>query len=436
MKIAINTRTNGKFTRKNINGRSHLVTSMRPIRGDIAMNKIFYPNKDVKESFTQLHDLPAPNGHPKINNVHVSAFKPASMNAFNIGGWVRNPKMKGKEVFTEFVLDETVANLSEDGRELIKRIENGEKVGVSTGLNINELEIKSGKDEFGQPFDRIGHGFHFDHVAILLNEKAAGEHAGTEMILNTEDPDNPIYVTCVDDHIKTNELSADDIREQLMSLIKTDREDVFRWVVDIFPESKQFLFKVESGESSKLFKQSYASGEDEITLVGSPVEVVVKKEIKPVLSTNEDQEMNKDLIILSIIANAHNAFTNQDKERLEAMSESQLVDALSAPVDESRAKEVLTNAGYDFDAYDNFKANETQYNAFVEAENKRIDEIKQSILKTNSDYTDEMLDGKSEDELKIINKMIEGTKTAARAPEGAPPAQVNSAANADLNFNF
>ncbi len=93
MYISINSHTSGKFRREMINNRSHLITSMMPIRGDISMNGILYPNKEVKASFQQLHDLPAPNGHPIINGVHVRAFKQASMNAFNVGGFVRNPKM-------------------------------------------------------------------------------------------------------------------------------------------------------------------------------------------------------------------------------------------------------------------------------------------------------------------------------------------------------
>ena len=52
MQIAINTHTSGKFKRETINSRSHIVTTMRPIRGDIAMNGILYPNDEVKKTFT------------------------------------------------------------------------------------------------------------------------------------------------------------------------------------------------------------------------------------------------------------------------------------------------------------------------------------------------------------------------------------------------
>ena len=443
MYISINSHTNGKFKREMINNRSHIVTSMMPIRGDISMNGILYPNKEVKASFEQLHDLPAPNGHPIINGVHVSAFKPASMNAFNVGGFTRDPKMKGKEVFVDFLIDEEVANKSDDGKEIIRRIEAGEKIGVSTGLNINELEIKSGKDDLGAPYDKIGRGFNFDHVAILLNEKAAGEHAGTELILNTANKDEPIHIV----NLVMNEpnqleinldaengLSADSIHEQLNRLIATDNEERFKHVLDFFPEEKTFIFSMSNKADRKIFQQSYAIGNELIVLAGEPVEVILQQKITPVIQTNEEDDMNKELMILAIIANTHNAFDGNDKERLEAMSESDLVGALCLEVDEKQAKEVLTANGFDFKAYDNFTANKDGFNDYQEAENKRIQEVKDSIIEANSDYTAELLDGKSETELLVINKMITGNKPAVRAPEGKAPTAYNSALADDYSM--
>lgn len=436
MHISINSHTSGKFKREMINNRSHIVTSMMPIRGDISMKGILYPNKEVKSSFEQLHDLPAPNGHPIINGVHVSAFKPASMNAFNVGGFTRNPIMKGKEVFVDFLIDEEVANKSDDGKEIIRRIEAGEKIGVSTGLNINEIELKNGKDDFGAAFDKIGKGFNFDHVAILLNEKAAGDHAGTELILNTANKEEPIHIV----NLVMNEpnqleielnsehsLSASDIHDQLNRLIASDNETIFKHVIDFFPEDKKFLFSISNDSDRKIFEQSYAVGNDMIALVGEPIEVTLQQKITPVIQTNEENDMNKELTILAIIANSHNAFTGEDKERLEAMSESQLVNALCAEVDESQAKEVLKVNGFDFEGYDNFTANKEGFNSYQKAENKRIQEVKDSIIEANSDYNAELLEGKSETELLVINKMITGNKHAARAPEGKAPVANNSA---------
>lgn len=437
MYISINSSTNGKFRREMINNRSHIVTSMMPIRGDISMNGIFYPNKEVKASFRQLHDLPAPNGHPVINGVHVSAFKPASMNAFNVGGFTRDPKMKGKQVFVDFLIDETVANKSDDGKEIIRRIENGEKIGVSTGLNINQLELKKGKDDFGEPFNKVGSGFNFDHVAILLNEKAAGAHAGTELVLNTANKDEPIHIVNLvmnePDQLeinldKTNVLSGLDILEQLNNLIASDNDEIFKHVLDFFPEEKTFLFSMSrSNHDKKIFQQSYAVGNDMIALVGEPVEVIVQQKITPVMETNEENDMNKELMILAIIANSHNAFNGEDKARLEAMSESQLVSAICLEVNESQAKEVLTAKGFDFKSYENFTANKSGFEAYQEAEEKRVQEVKDSIIKANSGYTAELLEGKSETELLVINKIVEGSKHAVRALESKAPTTHNSA---------
>ena len=192
-KVLINSKTSGKFKREDIDGRSHIVTTMMPIRGDITMNGIFYPDKEVEASFMQLNMLPAPNGHPTVNGVNVPAFHPVANNKHNIGGFLRNPRKKGKRVFVDFLLDEEVANNSEAGKETIRRIEAGERIGVSTGLGIANVINKTGTDDFGKKYLREGKVFNFDHVATLLNETAAGEHAGTELILNEENEDILVY---------------------------------------------------------------------------------------------------------------------------------------------------------------------------------------------------------------------------------------------------
>lgn len=438
MLISINGRTTGKFHREQINGRSHIVTSMMPIRGDIAMNGLFYPLDEVKKSFMQLNKLPVPNGHPKVNGIHISAFDPVAMNAHNIGAFTRNPKMKGKKVIVDVLVDEVVANMTEDGRETVKRIEEGGKIGVSTGLNIDQVTNDGGVDEFGGKYNRTGFGFKFDHVASLLNESAAGEHAGTEMILNTENPDDPIFVVNLAQDYTANDLTADDIRDKLNTMIQSADDDIHRWVVDIFPESNTFIWSETTGNNSRLFKQNYSiNSNDDISIIDVPVEVKLVKEFKPTI-TNEDQEMDIEKLVLAIIGMTTNAFTGDDKDRLMALSESALVTELAAntvnDVNVDQAKEVLTSNGFDFDAYDNFATNAEPFKAYQDAEKVRIDEMKESIIAANSDWTPELLEGKSEPELLVINKMVDGNKTATRVGQGKAPV-VNSQ-NAPSSDNY
>jgi len=446
MLITINSHTTGKFHREVINNRSHIVTSMMPIRGDIAMKGLFYSNDEVKKSFMQMVRLPVPNGHPKVNGVHISAFDPIAMNAHNIGGFTRNPRMKGKEVFVDVLFDEVVANTTEEGRETIKRIEEGGKIGVSTGLSIDQVINETGVDDFGVKFTRKGFGFKFNHIASLLNETAAGEHAGTEMILNTDDKDDPIFVVNLahglgDGVTQTNDLSADDISNKLNTMIQSADEEIFRHVVDIFPESNMFIWSETRGSNHRLFKQSYlVNSNDEVSIIDLAIEVKLIKEFKPTI-TNEVLEMDQEKLVLTIIGLTTNAFTGDDKDRLMALSESDLIKELTVKtvnkITVEQAREVLTSDGFDFPAFDSFQTNKSAFEDYQKVEKERIDEIKKTIIAANSDYTAEILDGKPEAELLIINKTIEGSKTAVRVGQGKTPSTAfNQAANQSDEYNM
>lgn len=169
-KITINSRSDGKFRKEVINNRPHIVTEMLSIEGDTVMNGLYYPDSEVESSYSQLDSLPAPAGHPVANGENISAFHPLAMNAFNVGGFVRSPRKEGKRVINELVFDIEAASKDDRGKEIIRRIENGERIGVSTGLNA-KLVNYSGKKAVS--------GIKFDHVAVLLNEKPAGENTYT-----------------------------------------------------------------------------------------------------------------------------------------------------------------------------------------------------------------------------------------------------------------
>lgn len=428
MKLLINSRTSGKFKRESIDGRSHIVTTMMPIRGDITMNNRFYPDKEVSDSFMQLNMLPAPHGHPTVNGVSVSAFHPVANNKHNIGGFLRNPRKKGKRVFVDFMLDEEIANNSDEGKETIRRIESGEKVGVSTGLMINAVENKSGKDDFDKEFEQVVGGYQFDHVAILLNEHAAGEHAGTELVLNEGDEEVLVYNA----EWQANELSTSDLHEAINDLIRVKPEGglcLHSWVMDIFPDSKQVIYSVEGRNGRKLFKQTYAVDQnDNVSLIDDKVEVVKKEEFIPKQTTNtEVSDMDKNKIVLAIIGNSANKFTVADNDRLMAMSDDELTAIVATnTLDEDGAKEMLANSGFDFAAYEKYTANKDKFEAFLNAESESLKAVMDNIVE-NSEYTLEMLDGKSTAELELITNMLAPEKIAVRAAEQGKTVTTNSA---------
>lgn len=368
MKILINSRTSGKYRREVINGRSHIVTRIMPIRGDIAMNGIYYPDAQVAASFAQMDMMLAPSSHPVINGVHVSATHPVAINTHNIGGFLRKPEKKGKRVFADYCLDETVANGCDAGKETIRRIEAGEKIGVSTGLTIDRIVNQSGKDDYGKEYQAVGEGYKFDHVATLLNEAAAGEHAGTELVLNAD-------ADLVVNELQVNELSCSELHEAISAQIRSGRPDgEWSWLSEVYTDSRYVVFSRESrGTPAKYYRQDYTVENDEVSLAGDPVEVVRKVEYYPV----GEKEME---------------------------------------INEQSAKEFLGKNGFDFAGYDEFKANAADFAAFKAARQAKADALIGEIV-ANSELTADMLKGKPESELLALQKLAV-KKTADRAPAG------------------
>jgi len=384
LKLLINSRTSGKYHREVIDGRSHIVTQMMPIRGNTTMNGIYYPDKDVESSFMQLNMLPAPSGHPSVNGVSVLASHPVANNKQNIGGFMRNPRKKGKRVFVDFMLDEEIANNSDDGKEAIRRIEAGEKIGVSTGLGLTAIN-KTGSDDFGVKYSRVGGGFTFDHVAILLNETAAGEHAGTELITNSEECEVMVF----------NSESDESVLDSVSELLAGD---------------KDYTVTLENGFIAVNHKQ------------------IINKE--------EVSSMDKTKLILAFVSNSANNFTAQDVERLTAMSESDFNSIVATnSLDEKQAKDFLTtNSQIDFDGYAEFKTNKAEFDLFQANKAAEQKKVIDNIV-ANSELTEEMLKGKSDVELNAINALLTPEKQAVRVAEQGKTITTNAADKPVVDFS-
>ena len=131
----------------------------------------------------------------------------------------------------------------------------------------------------------------------------------------------------------------------------------------------------------------------------------------------------KDLIILSIIANTANEFTVNDRDALDAKSDAELIELVSAQHTEETARNALSVHGFDFDGYANFEENKAGFEAY-QADAKAARDAKVEEIVANTEYTAEMLDGKSDDELEVINKMID--KSVDRAGTGQAPQITNT----------
>ena len=327
-RIVINSKTTGVFHIENIDGRRIMVTKIKPIRGDSVMKRILYPQDEVATAVPQFENMLAPLGHPHLKGEPVSASHPMAINIFNVGGWVSGGILDGKDVLANFMLDLQVAEKSDDGKDLINRIENGNRVGVSTGL-FASLENRSGTGEDEQEFDAVAHNLEFDHTAILLHETAAGAHVGTAL----QNKDDAVIVC--------NKLTDNDKRSALETVIsekyKSDNSRML-WVQDVVGNSA--IFEIDD----VLYSIDFIEKEDSVELVGERIEVVKITTYKP--NQQEDTPMeNKEAI--EHLENAGYVVAKADENKLitnEAFAAYEARDAADNAALEQKRKKLVENS--------------------------------------------------------------------------------------------
>lgn len=363
-KLVINSESTGKFEERQINGRAHIVTTMVSIEGDTVMNNIFYSASEVANSHKQFDNLLAPAEHPMLNGQLASASEPLAINQNNIGAIVLNPRLEGNRVINDLAIDVEVAGRDDRGIEVIKRIKNGEKIGVSSG-GTGELTAENGT-HFGNAFKFKVRKLEWDHVAILLGNDPAGENT---FVLNSDQT-----VIC------NFRGSVDDLRSKLHKLVneRFGSDDRFVHIEEMTSNPDRVIVAFDD----RLVLVPFMQGTAGLELTGTGIDV--KRVFQPV--ENEDSEMDKfdkEKLVLSMIGNSHSALTAADRDGLMLLDEHQLInkltDSFSYPITDDMAKKQLKDSGViDVEA---FLANKDEFAEFLVNKDKTRKELIEKIIK-------------------------------------------------------
>lgn len=163
------------------NGRDVIIVPSATLPDDVIMNRIKYPKAEIKKSFMGLEGTPAPFNHPVANGKFISAKHPEGINLGWIGAWNENVRQEDGRVKLDKVIDVEVANRSEDGKRVLKAIEEGKPIHTSTGL-VGMIDKVNEKDH-----DSVIRDMVFDHDAILLDfAGAATPEQGVGIFVNKD----------------------------------------------------------------------------------------------------------------------------------------------------------------------------------------------------------------------------------------------------------
>ena len=382
--IVVNSASSGKFELQQINKRPHIVTTMMSIEGDSVMNKLFYPNAEVKSAHTQLDRLPAPVEHPVIDGAFVSANDPLATNAHNVGAFVRNPRIDGKRIINDLAIDVEIAERDERGKKIIEKIKSGERLGVSTGLNADMINADGAHN--GAEYHGIINNIQFDHVAILLDEKPAGDNTYT---LNSEG--DGIIVCEAETYGELSELILEAAK------IKYRGEGSMSHVVDVLTTDSAAIIDVNDNGRERMIKIPYRIDEAGAVVFTGEGEIVKRKVIyepvgSPASQTDpKGESMDIKKLLMSIISDERNSLKADGAEKLGELTEVQLANALMDSVITPDEPE----------GYAEYLANKAAYDAFVQSKKEAREKLVNEIV-TNSETTAESLESVPDSVLTLL----------------------------------
>jgi hypothetical protein len=148
---------------------------------DAIMNGIKYPADENKKGMQSLNGMPMTLTHPADEDGrNVSVFSPNGIDYYS-GGKVTGTYNKDGTWYADAEINEKKLRATDMGEYFADRLDNGEPIGVSTGLTFDA------NNECGDDYDKVAMNQQYDHLAMLHeSEQPAGGDA-TVMRFNGQD---------------------------------------------------------------------------------------------------------------------------------------------------------------------------------------------------------------------------------------------------------
>ena len=289
--IHIHANAAGKARREKRDGRETIILPSYAAKAESVLNGIKYPRDELDKSLAGLNRTPAPFGHPVINGKFVPALDPEALARNHVFAWNENPKWDGDRIAVDVVIDEARAQQSEDGKTILKLVNEGKPISTSTGLMCT-LDTVNADDH-----KSVARGIVWDHIAILTNEKPAiGPDKGVGIFVNSADGDIEVINSSLTDQLdqeidwagtrlvdalrrRENAGAWDKMKSTIMQALgMSDREVTTNKKEDDMPVTDE-QFKALSDQVSGLA--------DGMKGIGETIASAVTNAVKPLVEANE-----------------------------------------------------------------------------------------------------------------------------------------------------
>ena len=318
--------TSGKVRKTFLHGRPHIVVPVSMIVPGVLNGSggpILYTREENVKSVNLWNGMPVTVNHPVDDDgTPTSARSPGILDKWAIGT-VMNTSSNGKLV-AEVFLD--VNRTNQLDRRIIRDIERGKPIELSTGLFMDKEKAPEDSVHNGEPYDFIARNFRPDHLAILPDEVGACSiKDGCGVLVNRHG------------------MSQDEIRntlDQLLAALFT-QDEARPFITEIFEDFMVF----EQGE--KLFRKGFKIDDNGgIELLGDdPEEVNRKIDFVPVDNQSEPIEENHmadKKLVDALISNCC-CWTEDDREVLGNMSDKKVQQLIDKAKEDKQTQEKVDN---------------------------------------------------------------------------------------------
>lgn len=293
----------------------------------------FYPAEENGKRVTAWNHMPITLDHPTVKGKRVSARHPKVINRFKVGVFL-NAKQEGTKTKGFAYLD--VGRTRQLDARVLRRLQKGKKVEVSTGLSVRQ-EFKKGVHN-NKKYEWIARDQEPDHLAVLVdsvgacsikdgagllaNEAKVPESVSTVLRKSVEELVKGIGV----EKIVGNEMSFSQVSMHLSNALSSAYGKPGQYwrgyVVEVFPDSVVYY-----GEDGKLYRVGYKTTKTTVELTGDAVVVARQVEYVPVSNSTSSEEVanmasfDKKAHVKSLIGNG---FEESDKTWLLKLDDEQL----------------------------------------------------------------------------------------------------------------
>lgn len=146
--------------------------------GDTVMNGQLYPSSIVEDMSSQAVGKIAPISHPpEVDGKMISAASAKALESGYAFTSIENSRYESGKMIVDLVTNISKSEGLRSVERYIAAVKNGERIGLSTGGG--GLAVKEDGTQNGEQYNVRMVQASLDHVAILLDEQAAGQEFGT-----------------------------------------------------------------------------------------------------------------------------------------------------------------------------------------------------------------------------------------------------------------